>query len=195
MHASKSGANNSKDVGIPPSLDLVPSIEDDLVMYSVTLVASAMSSLPVSTLHEQADEVLNKWLKHTVQWVRVAIGQAPDSKLTAEDFTRLLLRLQGLCKHVDVCKWFRETGSPVFLSVAALARVWLGRSPSNAYQERVFSTGAFVMSSLSIRTDNRRAKMQVLLKHNRSDVRRWKWRVSTVKGKMVWATHDRRSWS
>ncbi|KAI9982975.1 hypothetical protein PInf_006826 [Phytophthora infestans] len=172
MHASKSGANNSKDVGIPPSLDLVPSVEDDLVMYGATLVASAMNSSPVSILYEQADEVLSKWLKHTVQWVRVAVDQAPDSKLTAKNFTRLLLRLQGLCKHVDVCKWFRETGSPVFLSVAALARVWLGRSPSNAYQERVFSTGAFVISSLSIRTDNRRAKMQVLLKHNRSDVRR-----------------------
>ncbi|KAI9985099.1 hypothetical protein PInf_004408 [Phytophthora infestans] len=149
MHPFNSRANNSVGVEILPNLDLVPSIEDDLVMYSVILVASAMSSLPVSTLHEQADEVLKKWLKHTVQWVRVAIGQAPDSKLTAEDFTRLLLvrrndivcwRLQGLCKHVGVCKWFCETGSPMFPSVAALARVLMKHNWSEIRQMEVVST-------------------------------------------------------
>ncbi|KAE9029708.1 hypothetical protein PR001_g11455 [Phytophthora rubi] len=35
-----------------------------------------------------------------------------------------------------------------FRSIAALARIWLGRAPSNASQERVFSTGGFVMNSL-----------------------------------------------
>ncbi|KAI9995974.1 hypothetical protein PInf_013152 [Phytophthora infestans] len=173
-----------------PNLDLVPSVEDDLIMYGSTLVTSAMNSSPVSTLHEQADEVLRKWLKHTVQWVRVAVDQDLDSKLTPEDFTRLLLvqhqdivcwRLQGLCKHMDVCKWFRETGSPLFPSVAALARVWLERSPSNAYQERVFPTGAFVMSSLCTKSDNRRAEMQVRISTTGVRSVGWKWR-STVKG-------------
>ncbi|KAE8959742.1 hypothetical protein PR003_g31588 [Phytophthora rubi] len=49
---------------------------------------------------------------------------------------------------------------------------WLGRSPSNAFQERVFTTGGFVMSSLRARTDNQRAEVQVLLKHNRAEIRR-----------------------
>ncbi|KAG2786179.1 hypothetical protein PC116_g6750 [Phytophthora cactorum] len=60
----------------------------------------------------------------------------------------------------------------MFPSIAALARVWLGRGPSNAHQEGVFSTGAFVMNSLRTRTENRRAEMQVLMKHNRSEIRR-----------------------
>ncbi|KAG2988605.1 hypothetical protein PC123_g23491 [Phytophthora cactorum] len=42
---------------------------------------------------------------------------------------------------------------------------------SNAFQERVFSTGAFVMSSLRNCTYNHRAEMQVLMKHNRSEIR------------------------
>ncbi|OWZ18587.1 hypothetical protein PHMEG_0007302 [Phytophthora megakarya] len=59
----------------------------------------------------------------------------------------------------------------LFPSIAALARVWLGRSPSNAFQERVFSTRGFIMSNLRTRTDNQRAEMQVLLRHNRDEIR------------------------
>ncbi|KAE8978529.1 hypothetical protein PF011_g23200 [Phytophthora fragariae] len=44
-----------------------------------------------------------------------------------------------------------------FPSIAALARVWLGKSPSNAFQERVFSTGSFVVSYLRIHNDSERA--------------------------------------
>nr|KAE8920072.1 hypothetical protein PF009_g29630 [Phytophthora fragariae] len=44
-----------------------------------------------------------------------------------------------------------------FPPIAALARVWLGRSPSNAFQERVFSTGSFVVSYLRIHNDSERA--------------------------------------
>ncbi|KAF4137158.1 hypothetical protein GN958_ATG13626 [Phytophthora infestans] len=52
MHTSNSGANNSTDVEMPSNLDLVPSVEDDLVMYGATLVSWAMNSSPVSTIHE-----------------------------------------------------------------------------------------------------------------------------------------------
>lgn len=71
-------------------------------------------------LHKEADEVLNAWLKHAEQCVHVAVDQAQLSKLTAEDFTRLLLVrrhdrvcwcLQGPFQHIDVYTWFRETGS------------------------------------------------------------------------------------
>ncbi|KAF4140194.1 hypothetical protein GN958_ATG10627 [Phytophthora infestans] len=76
-------------------------------------------------------------------------------------------RVKAICEHINVIRWFRESGRFIFPSVAALARIWLGKCPSNALQERVFSTGGFVMSSLRTRTDNKRAEIQVPLKHNR----------------------------
>ncbi|KAF4136244.1 hypothetical protein GN958_ATG14563 [Phytophthora infestans] len=169
------------DVDTPPNLDLVPSVDDELVMCGAPLVASSSSNTPVASLHDRADEVLAKWYQHSVNWVPVALQQASDDQLTEADLTKLLLvrrrndvcwNLQALCEHIDICHWYRETGAATFPSIAALARVWLGRSPSNAFQERVFSTGAFVMGPLRTSTDNRRAEIQVLMKHNRAEIRR-----------------------
>ncbi|KAF4140758.1 hypothetical protein GN958_ATG10038 [Phytophthora infestans] len=58
----------------------------------------------------------------------------------------------------------------MFPSVAALARVWLDRSPSNTFQERVFSTGAPLPNRS--RTETRRVKKQLLMKHNRKELRK-----------------------
>ncbi|KAI9988984.1 hypothetical protein PInf_022705 [Phytophthora infestans] len=44
--------------------------------------------------------------------------------------------------------------------------------PSVDDELRVFSTGAFVMGPLRTSTDNRRAEIQVLMKHNRAEIRR-----------------------
>ncbi|OWZ00015.1 hypothetical protein PHMEG_00028886, partial [Phytophthora megakarya] len=77
-----------------------------------------------------------------------------------------------LCQHIDVCRWFFEVGEKHFPSIAKFARVWLGRSSSTAYQERVFSTGSYVMSPLRTRTDNERAQKQLILRHNRLEIRR-----------------------
>ncbi|POM66543.1 Hypothetical protein PHPALM_17582 [Phytophthora palmivora] len=136
---------------------------------------------PLSTLCDQADKVLQEWLQYTVDWVTVALHQSVDKTKTRDDWTRLLLvrsggaicwRVEAICEHVNILSWFSESGSALFPSIAALARVWLGRAPSNAFQERVFSTGGIVMSSLRTRTDNHRAEMQVVLKHNRKEIRR-----------------------
>ncbi|KAE9250658.1 hypothetical protein PF002_g4671 [Phytophthora fragariae] len=110
-----------------------------------------------------------------------ALHQTTDKMKTKDDLTRLLLvrrgdvicyRVDALCEYVDILRWFRESGSVQFLSIAALSRVWLGRAPFSAFQERVFSTGGIVMSSLRTRTDNHRAEMQVVLKHNRKEIQR-----------------------
>ncbi|KAG3194999.1 hypothetical protein PC128_g8850 [Phytophthora cactorum] len=90
--------------------------------------------------------------------------ETSGGQLTAEDFIRLLLVRSG----------------DKFPTIAALARIWLGRSPSNAYQECVFSTGGFVMSSLRTRTDNMRAEVQVLMRHNQRDVRRMEMMTGSV---------------
>ncbi|GMF23619.1 unnamed protein product [Phytophthora lilii] len=56
-------------------------------------------------------------------------------------YGQICWRVKAVCKHVDVLRWFREFGVTRFPSIAALARVWLGRAPSDAFQERVFLDG------------------------------------------------------
>ncbi|ETP03290.1 hypothetical protein F441_19731 [Phytophthora nicotianae CJ01A1] len=150
-------------------LDLVPSVDDDDMQCGAPLTLEDAGRRSLSSLHQEADEVLDRWLSHNVPWVQVAVQQADDKGMTAEAMTGLLL---GLFKHLDVCRWFKEVGAKQFPSVAVLARVWRGRVSSNAFQERVFSTGGLIMSSRRMSTDNERAETQVLLKQNRSEIKR-----------------------
>ncbi|KAG6965722.1 hypothetical protein JG688_00007068 [Phytophthora aleatoria] len=62
--------------------------------------------------------------------------------------------VEHLCQRIDGCKWFAESGDKIFPSIAKLARVWLGRSSSTAFQECFFSNGSYTMNSLRIHTDN-----------------------------------------
>jgi hypothetical protein len=80
--------------------------------------------------------------------------------------------VEQLCGRVDICRWFEEIGQDKYPSISKLARVWLGRGCSTAFQERVFSTGSFVMSALRTRTDNERAQRQLILRHNRLEIAR-----------------------
>ncbi|ETP31446.1 hypothetical protein F442_19684 [Phytophthora nicotianae P10297] len=162
-------------------LDLVPSMDDDDMQCGAPLTLEDAGRRSLSSLRQEADEVLDRWLSHNVPWVQVAVQQADDKGMTAEAMTGLLLvrrsgtvrwSLQGLFKHLDVCRWFKEVGAKQFPSVAVLARVWRGRVSSNAFQERVFSTGGLIMSSRRMSTDNERAETQVLLKQNRSEIKR-----------------------
>jgi hypothetical protein len=167
MHRTAPGTNHSvSPTDTAPNMDLVPSVDDETVIYSAPVAASPESNQTSQHLHDEADKVLAKWYEYTVPWVSVAVHQAASDKLTADDFTRLLLvrregkvswRLQGLGKYVNVCQWFLERGRALFPSIDALARVWLSRSASNAPQERVFSTGYLVMGPLRTRTTNERA--------------------------------------
>lgn len=79
---------------------------------------------------------------------------------------------EQFCEHIDVCRWFAEFGQKMYPSIAELARVWLGRGSSTAFQERVFSTGSFVMSPLRTWTDNERERRQLVLRHNRLELNR-----------------------
>ncbi|KAG3173712.1 hypothetical protein C6341_g9966 [Phytophthora cactorum] len=96
---------------------------------------------------------MDNWLKFMAQWVEVAIKESSSGRLTAKDFTQLLSqRRKDKSSYVSV-----HCGS-----CSRLARA----QPSNTFQERVFSTGVFVMSSRRTSTDSLRAEMQVLMKHN-----------------------------
>ncbi|KAE9050049.1 hypothetical protein PR001_g2753 [Phytophthora rubi] len=146
------------------------------------LIKSTTVGTTPATLLEQADNKLEEWLTCSVDWVQVAQQQPAMQSTTAEDLTPLLLvrpdgvvfwRVEAICEYVNILHWFRDYGSKRFPSSVALRRVWLRRSLSNAFQERVFSTGGgdFVMSNLRTRTENELAEMQVLLKHNRDEIK------------------------
>ncbi|EGZ09352.1 hypothetical protein PHYSODRAFT_304927 [Phytophthora sojae] len=169
-NARKGGAvENATTAASLSNFDLGPSADDEKVICGAPFRPTAAAT-PLSTIHDEADSVLDEWRQYTVDWVATK---------TSDDFTPLLIvrhngvvcwSVEAVCEHVDILRWFREVGSVRFPSIAALARIWLGRAPSNEFQERVFSTGGIVMSNRRTRTDTHRAVMQVLRKHNRKEI-------------------------
>ncbi|KAG6970146.1 hypothetical protein JG688_00005004 [Phytophthora aleatoria] len=100
---------------------------------------------------------MDKWLNLRIEWDE---RQYPD----ADEQT------MRLCQYIDVRRWFVETGERTFPTISMLARIWLDRSSSTAYQERIFSTGSFVMSPLRSRTGHETAQRQLILHHNRQEI-------------------------
>ena len=126
-------------------------------------------------MNDEADGALKKWLEFEEDWLSIAVKQG--SKVTSrslcvrrQDGTACWDLLQ-LYEHVDVLAWFRDHGSHVFPSIAALARVHLGKVSSSAFQERVFSSGSIVLTPKRSMLENRRAEMLLLLKHNSDEIR------------------------
>jgi hypothetical protein len=133
-------------------------------------------------LDAKADEILEEWFSLRIDWADVLRRQCPNqdeyekilAKLTVRDRKRKVRvwNVEQLCAQIDVCRWFNEVGESKYPSVCKVARVWLGRDSSTAFQERVFSTGSFLMSSLRTRTDNERAQRQLILRQNRLELMR-----------------------
>ncbi|KAE9009413.1 hypothetical protein PR003_g14552 [Phytophthora rubi] len=179
LQAQYSGDEEAADVS-SPNFDLVPSVDDDKVICGAPIAVTKPTTTSNTIQHAQADKVVDEWLEYTVDWVSVACRYSAGENKSKDDFTPPMLvrrngvvcwRVEAVCEHVAILRWFRESASGQFRSIAALARIWLRRAPSNASQERVFSTGGFVMNSVHTRTDNLCAEMQVLLKHNKKEIR------------------------
>ncbi|KAF4147862.1 hypothetical protein GN958_ATG02928 [Phytophthora infestans] len=109
---------------------------------------------------------LDEWLNYRVAWEDVVKKLLPDKnewekmipKLTGPNkHGQRAWKVQHVYQHVDVWRWYVETGQKFFPLVAKLARVWFGRSISTAFQEKVLSAGSFVKSRQRTRTDNERA--------------------------------------
>ncbi|KAL3674505.1 hypothetical protein V7S43_000453 [Phytophthora oleae] len=49
-----------------PNLDLVPSMEDEGMLCGAPLELDDADGRPLSSLNEEADEVLERWLSHSV---------------------------------------------------------------------------------------------------------------------------------
>ncbi|POM76812.1 Hypothetical protein PHPALM_5907 [Phytophthora palmivora] len=132
-------------------------------------------------INKEADAEVERWLNLRIEWAEVAKQQIANDTNRKQVLAKLTMRsrekknvwnVEQLCQHIDVCRWFAEYGENTFPSIAKLVRVWLGRSSSTAFQERVFSTGSIVMSSLRTRTANERAQRQLVLRHNRAEIER-----------------------
>ncbi|POM62932.1 hypothetical protein PHPALM_27857 [Phytophthora palmivora] len=130
-----------------------------------------------SEMNAEADGIMREWLE--LEPERLDVAQRQNPEITNADLTKdmsidahnyMYWSLLGLYKRVDVLRWFRDEGQALFLSIALLVRIHLGKISSSAFRERVFSTGGIVMGPLRTRTDSRRAEKQLLLLHNRDEI-------------------------
>ncbi|ETO81114.1 hypothetical protein F444_04508 [Phytophthora nicotianae P1976] len=142
LHAHDLNAFETTAVTTSPNFDLV-TYADVEVICGTPIEAVAEGEALTLTLHEQADRVLEKWLQYTVDWVATAVQHAPEKTKTSDDFTPLLL-----------------LSLPISCSACSDL---VGKS--NAFSLPV------VMSNRRTRTDNYRAEMQVLLKHNQKVIK------------------------
>ncbi|KAF4143348.1 hypothetical protein GN958_ATG07462 [Phytophthora infestans] len=139
--------NLKPDKATQPKLDIVPSIDDNPVMCG----APVMMSTPLASVHDKAHEALRKWYQNSVNWVSVAAKQELEKgtyPVASRDMGAGTCRA---CVSMSMrVRWYRGL---MAAANAAFTHVWRGRRPSNAFQERVFSTSAFVRSSLRSRTE------------------------------------------
>ena len=76
-----------------------------------------------------------------------------------------------LYEHIDVLDWWRKN-APEFPSIAIMARVYLSRELSSAYQERIFSNGGYICNELRQSLQDERCEKLILGKANRQINRR-----------------------
>ncbi|KAG1711378.1 hypothetical protein DVH05_008632 [Phytophthora capsici] len=175
-NSGTSSVSNSPGCEVPDASDTEMSL-----LCGEEVSPQSEQSLADSNLAKEADAVVDMWLDLRVEWGEVAKSQYKDADKRSEVLGKLSMpqpngkrvwNVERLCEYIDVRRWFIETGERAFPTIAMLARTWLGRSCSTAFQERVFSTGSFVMSPLRSRTDNERAHKQLILRHNREEINR-----------------------
>ncbi|KAE9069747.1 hypothetical protein PF007_g27197 [Phytophthora fragariae] len=61
-------------------MDLVPTVDDDLVICGAPLMSTPANSELMSSIRDQANQVLDEWFTHTEQWVRVAVHQTTGER-------------------------------------------------------------------------------------------------------------------
>jgi hypothetical protein len=150
---------------------------DTAVFFGAPVPTKMKAGFQESHLREEAVGALHRWMHHQEDWVNVVVSQgakedrAALSKLMCikRDDDTVCWNIVELCR-VDVLRWFRDVDEAAFPRTAVLARIWLGKASSTAFQERVFSTAGIVMSPQRSQTDNERAEKQLLLRVNRHAV-------------------------
>ncbi|KAE9069211.1 hypothetical protein PF010_g26752 [Phytophthora fragariae] len=68
MRAADSNDSQNAAVDTPPNMDLVPTVDDDLVICGAPLMSTPANSELMSSIRDQANQVLDEWFTHTEQW-------------------------------------------------------------------------------------------------------------------------------
>jgi hypothetical protein len=181
MSAARQPTPNSDGSHSPSSSPLIHDLpqHDSADLLGPPIPTTTTEAIQESTIRQEAEAALQKWFSHKDDWISVARDQA-TTKVTHKEMMKKLCRQRAdgrpcwdlieLYNHVDVCQWFRQRGESLFPSIALLSRIWLGRSMSTAFQERVFSSAGAVMSSSRTSMDAERAEKLVILKHNAKEI-------------------------
>jgi len=117
------------------------------------------SALTQDYLIAKADEIWEAWVSYAVSWEHfTAADVLLAGRTDAYDIWKLY-------KSANVLQWYAKEGAQSFPSVAVLARVYLAKPMSNAFQERFFSTAGYVLSNKRTSLDPDRAEKLQLLMH------------------------------
>jgi hypothetical protein len=81
------------------------------------------------------------------------------------------LNLKELVTKFDTMKYFREKGAEEWPSITILARIHFSKMDNSAFQERVFSTAANVMSKAQNKMKFEHLEMRTLLVQNKHLIR------------------------
>ncbi|KAG6977017.1 hypothetical protein JG688_00000818 [Phytophthora aleatoria] len=105
---------------------------DELLLGPPIRATKTRDEVKETEVNARADAIMREWLDLEPEWLEVAQRQNPDIKI--EDLSKdmsidahsgMHYALLGLCKHIDVLKWFRDEGEARFPSIALLARIHL----------------------------------------------------------------------
>ncbi|KAL3662534.1 hypothetical protein V7S43_012389 [Phytophthora oleae] len=73
LNRTSRGTAQSEAAVASPNLDLVPCTEDDTMICAAAIPMAIAGTASLSTLHDQADKILEKWQQHAVDWVAVVL--------------------------------------------------------------------------------------------------------------------------
>jgi hypothetical protein len=166
----------------PQPLEEIIPRADGAGVFSAPIPTTTTNAIHESSIQHEADMVVKRWLDYSGDWVTVAqqqqLWKASKSELMRQMCARrpdgtVCWDLVELFNHVEICRWFRETGETLSPSIALLSQRWLGMNLSTAFQERMFSSAGTVMTKGRTRTQAERAEKQVILKHNAEEMPSW----------------------
>jgi len=96
------------------------------------------------TAEELADACFEQWMNHTVTYSKYVFEGRPPIKTGGT--TGTAVNFKEIVAKFDTMKFFREEGTEKWPTITILARIHFSKMDNAAFQERVFSTAANVMS-------------------------------------------------
>ena len=117
--------------------DAAGSEESDCDELDIAMLQSSSTDSDMQQVAQDADSVVDKWLNLEVRFNKIT-KEVVTKRKKLDNQTVTVYLPHALYKHVDVLKWWKENAHE-FPSIALMARVYLSRELTSAYQERIFS--------------------------------------------------------